>query len=279
MSAKGERCRIALMTARLFSKSTLFLLGSGLVVPLLLVGVPAAMAYRAESKVKSSFSWVTHTLEVETSIESLVNSMVSAETGQRGFLLTRRVVYLEPYDAGVSQVERQMHDLRKLTADNDYQQQRLRDLDPLITERLGILADTIASERKSDHEGALALVNSDRGKYVMDKIRGVLRLMGAEEERLLRVRQQELGKQATHSKRVLWLLVAVSAVLAAGWLWLLYRLSRVEPMIEMCAYSRTVEYNGEWLSFEAYLQRRFGIETSHGLSPAEFEKLRMSKAA
>ena len=48
--------------------------------------------------------------------------------------------------------------------------------------------------------------------------------------------------------------------------------ARVENLVKMCAWSRTVEYQGEWLSFEDYLLRRFNIETTHGMSPAETER-------
>lgn len=47
---------------------------------------------------------------------------------------------------------------------------------------------------------------------------------------------------------------------------------RVNDLVTMCAWSRTVEYQGEWISFEQYLLRRFNINTSHGISPAEVEK-------
>ncbi|MBL9139308.1 MAG: hypothetical protein JNK85_25795 [Verrucomicrobiales bacterium] len=48
---------------------------------------------------------------------------------------------------------------------------------------------------------------------------------------------------------------------------------RLETLVRVCAWSRTVEFEGEWLSFEQYLSRRFGIKTTHGISPAEFEKM------
>ena len=262
------------MIPKILSKATRVLIGVGLLVPVLLIGIPAIVAYRAEKEVKSSFTWVTHTLEVERSIQSLVNSIVDAETGQRGFLLTRRDVYLEPYDAGRVQVAQQVRDLRAMTADNDWQQQRLRELDPLIAERMALLAQTIESERQGEHDAALALVNSDRGKFVMDKIRGVLRIMNDEEHRLLWIRQQQLAKQAGRSTMVLWALVAVSAGLTGALLYLLYRVSKLAPIVTMCAHSRTIEYKGEWLSFENYLERRFGMSTSHGMSPGEFERLR-----
>lgn len=47
---------------------------------------------------------------------------------------------------------------------------------------------------------------------------------------------------------------------------------RVAGLVTVCAWSRTVEYEGEWISFEDYLKRRFDLDTSHGISPAEAEK-------
>jgi hypothetical protein len=48
---------------------------------------------------------------------------------------------------------------------------------------------------------------------------------------------------------------------------------RVDTLVTICAWSRTVEYQGEWISFEEYLLRRFNVNTSHGISPAEKEKI------
>lgn len=47
---------------------------------------------------------------------------------------------------------------------------------------------------------------------------------------------------------------------------------RVDSLVTICAWSRTVEYEGEWISFEEYLQRRFNISTSHGISPEQAAK-------
>ena len=47
---------------------------------------------------------------------------------------------------------------------------------------------------------------------------------------------------------------------------------RFEGLVRVCAWSRTVEYEGEWLSFEAYMKRRFNLSTTHGISPDEEEK-------
>lgn len=52
--------------------------------------------------------------------------------------------------------------------------------------------------------------------------------------------------------------------------------SRLNSLVTICAWSRTVEYEGEWLSFEEYLERRFGLHTTHGISPEEALQLRAS---
>ena len=47
---------------------------------------------------------------------------------------------------------------------------------------------------------------------------------------------------------------------------------QVDTLVKMCAWTRTVEYQGEWISFEEYLRRRFNVETTHGMSPAETQR-------
>jgi hypothetical protein len=34
-----------------------------------------------------------------------------------------------------------------------------------------------------------------------------------------------------------------------------------------------VEYQGEWVTFEEYLSRRFNVSITHGISPAEAARL------
>ncbi len=45
-----------------------------------------------------------------------------------------------------------------------------------------------------------------------------------------------------------------------------------EDLVTLCAWSKTVRYEGEWVPFERYLKRRFGLTTSHGISPQAIKK-------
>jgi hypothetical protein len=49
--------------------------------------------------------------------------------------------------------------------------------------------------------------------------------------------------------------------------------------VTLCAWTRTVRYEGEWISVEDYLKRRYGIVTSHGMSPAAQQMLEAEEGA
>ncbi|CAN5778547.1 hypothetical protein BH11GEM2_BH11GEM2_30400 [soil metagenome] len=46
-----------------------------------------------------------------------------------------------------------------------------------------------------------------------------------------------------------------------------------KQLVTMCAWSNTVMHDGEWMTFSSYLERRFGLMTTHGISPDAMAKL------
>lgn len=266
--------RVAAMVPNLIARLSKTAIAVALLLPIALIGIPAWLAFRAEHELERSFEMVTRAFAVERAVQSLVSSLVDAETGQRGFLLTRRDVYLQPYETGRARLGQNVSDLRALSAGDPAQQQRLDELQPLIRERVALLDETIALGRRGEHDAALEMVNSDRGKNSMDRIRGLLQVMGDEEHRLLWMHKREASRQAGRNTILLFTLLGASVLCSATLFYLLRRLSKVEPFVKMCAYSRTIEYQGEWVSFEDYLRRRFKIATNHAMAPAEFERLR-----
>jgi hypothetical protein len=64
------------------------------------------------------------------------------------------------------------------------------------------------------------------------------------------------------------LVVVIGSVL---YFWL--RVARLEPLVTLCAWSRTIKLGDEWVSFEVYLQRQFNIKVTHAVSPEELAKI------
>ena len=245
---------------------------AGLLVPCVLIVVPAIIVYRAERQLATSFRWVEHTLKVEQQLTRVLTLIVDAETGQRGFILTSSETYLAPYYRALAELPEETAELDSLTLDNPVQQEHLRELGPLVAAQLEFMAETVSQARQSEG-GAPRTLDIDRGRKTMNAIRGRLKLMEQEESHLLVARQEQVASRARASTALLFTLVGLSLLFALAMLLTLRRLFKLRELVKICAWSRTVEYGGEWLSFEQYLQRRFHVDTSHGISPAEAERV------
>jgi PAS domain S-box-containing protein len=107
-------------------------------------------------------------------IDRIELNLVDAETGQRGYLLTGKESYLQPYEEGSAAVTSSLERLRQAIGADDQQLARLEQTTALITEKLGELRRTIDLRRAGDLPGAVAIVQSDQGRQTMDRIRALL---------------------------------------------------------------------------------------------------------
>ena len=142
---------------------------------------------------RQAFEWVSHTRAVQTQLSKMLSVLQDAETGQRGYLLTRSEEYLEPFEIANDRARAVLEDLRTLTADNPRQQERLDRIESLVAEKLDELLQTILLLRTDGFDAALAVVQTGRGKAVMDQIRSTIANMEAEENALLVERQERVA--------------------------------------------------------------------------------------
>ena len=119
----------------------------------------------------------------QVALEQVLSAMRDAETGQRGYLLTRRELYLEPYNAALDKIEPLLVRLDSLVADDATQQRTLIDLRAQVAAKRTELAETIDLLRSGEGTAALDLVMTNTGKVTMDGIRDTIALMQAVEDR------------------------------------------------------------------------------------------------
>src|SRR5215831_4444149 len=86
---------------RTFDKSVLA--GVGLVVALLVVN--AGVAYRNTRQLLEDAGWVAHTHEVLDLTSDVLRTLVDAESGQRGFLITGKEGFLGPYHQALARLD------------------------------------------------------------------------------------------------------------------------------------------------------------------------------
>jgi PAS domain S-box-containing protein len=159
-------------------------------VALTLIGATAGFVWWSLTRQDASAAWVDHTTEVIDHAQQVRSLLTDAETGQRGFLITGKETYLAPYHAALAQLPAELLRLKRLTADNQRQQQRLDSVALLTKQKLDTLAQTIRLYRTKGKVEAWSLVASDRGKNDMDEIRSQLARVEVEEHVLLAERMQ-----------------------------------------------------------------------------------------
>src|SRR4051812_29324187 len=136
----------------------------GITVLVLVLALNAFISYRATKRLISSNDVVEHTRLVELKLQTIRSMVLSAETAQRGYLLTGREEYLEPYTGASSELPSHLQQLSKLVADSPNQLARVAQLQSYVDSKLSELRQTIEMQRSGQYVGAVALVESDLGK-------------------------------------------------------------------------------------------------------------------
>jgi signal transduction histidine kinase/ActR/RegA family two-component response regulator len=132
-----------------------------------------------------------HGLQVGQSVERLLSLLQDAETGQRGYLLTGREDYLEPYERAVAGLPGELDTLERLTAGTPEQGGALPAIRRDAAAKMAELGETVRLARTGAREAAMAVVMSDRGKAAMDRARSALGALREQEARALAARQAE----------------------------------------------------------------------------------------
>jgi signal transduction histidine kinase/CheY-like chemotaxis protein len=136
---------------------------------------------------------VRHTLEVEGQLARVMMRLQDAETSSRGFLLTGRSEFLQPFDDAVTRLPGELGSLRRRFADNPRQLARLDRFIVFARERLRFIqrsTNNYWEGRTTEPEHFL------RGKALMDEARDEIGQMIEEEDRLLALRIDEAQRQA-----------------------------------------------------------------------------------
>ncbi|MFC1672866.1 diguanylate cyclase [Pseudomonadota bacterium] len=162
--------------------------------------------------------WVLHTHLVIEEGETFLGHIRDAETGQRGFLLVGEEAYLDPYTIGVEMARTKLDLLKELTSDNPAQQEKLNTIQEHMSQKFAELARTIELARQGHRDQALAIVESNEGKQIMDALREHIGEFTAEEERLLVLREAQFEALRNNLRFYFYVeaLLMVSLILVSG---------------------------------------------------------------
>ncbi|HEU5046812.1 MAG TPA: response regulator [Rickettsiales bacterium] len=255
-----------------------------IIIVTLLMAMSAVIFYNQERAGRLAKDWVEHSYQVSMHTQVLFGKLKDAEIGERGFLLTGRKEYLEPYynaindtlvpvtlpvshfvrskfnsdaepnnlpmeyavpDPRVS-IQNELKTLRWLTSDNIAQQRNVDEMDGVIKELLAYWDDAIRV-RKSNN--SMAEVSQDTGKHMMDHVRILARVMLSEESRLLEMRSDadEANTERNHMLIYGGILFFYAALVLCIWL---YQRTRARAAVQVLNYTQALEKSEEELKMQ-----------------------------
>ncbi|HYD99480.1 MAG TPA: CHASE3 domain-containing protein [Alphaproteobacteria bacterium] len=190
----------------------------GLLVLIGLLLMVGSLAYRASSGLSSTRTSVLQAYRVMDAARSLLSAVQDAETGQRGYLITGYGPFLRPYRDAQAQIGPRLAELRQLTAGDAQQMRQVAALEPLIEAKKAELAVAIDLRALSRTEDARRTLLESRGEALMDRIRGLLGTIVAEEQRRLvgRLEASERAEARTVATALLGAGIGIPALVIAG---------------------------------------------------------------
>ncbi|WP_205411349.1 sensor histidine kinase [Mucilaginibacter pineti] len=182
-------------------------LGYGFSLFMLLV--VCLISYLTVQSLMNSNRAVAHSDKVIATLEKLLSVMKDAETGQRGYLLSGQIAFLEPYNGAYREAGALTDQLKTLTADNQNQQANIAVIRQVLTQRLNTLQQLIS---KKQNGGTLGSADLESSKDAMDSFRAAIAKAEGDENRLLNERTATLNYYSTLTP----IFLVLAAVLAIG---------------------------------------------------------------
>lgn len=179
----------------------------GLGVALLVLAISSIVSYYSINKLIEQSRWLDHTNGIILNLENILSKIRSAETSQRGYLLTGDASFLKAFNESQPKTMEICDEVQRLTADNPIQQLNMGDLRPLIIQRyakMQKMIDLYKIEKKSSVEGLMS------GSAIMDACVNTIANMQAEEHRLLKIRTKEVESYAYYAP----IIIVVSSLFA-----------------------------------------------------------------
>jgi CHASE3 domain sensor protein len=242
-----------------------------IVVPVLISAVFFYVSHQLRQSQDVALQWVRHTYLVREKLYLVENLLGQAESSQRGYILTGRPEYIGPFLIAKTTLPFETALLHFMVADSQPQEKLATDLQKTIQDLLAELAQGSNLRSAGDQNAALELVNSGRGRDLMNTAHQQIFAMRSIEDKLLAERnaisEEKLDLKETLS--IVLLLASTAVVVGAGILFL--RLRLLQNIITVCAWTQRVNYRGKWMRMEEFLWERFHVKVSHGISEEAFD--------
>ena len=176
----------------------------------------AVLTQRSLSRLADSRAVITHSLLVNKALNDMTSQMQDAESGQRGFLLSGRAPYLQPYYTALAQLRASRVVLGGALSQDSSAVSQLDVLDKAIAAKLQDLDRAVSLKSEGRSNEAVEMILTDSGNQTMNAVRAALRDLGIDQVRRTNQLQAEIEEEIRNYYLVLGVSILVNLLLLAG---------------------------------------------------------------
>ena len=203
-----------------------------ILISIVLLAINASLLVVNTAETMDSNAQYARSYEIKRALSSFQSVITTAESGQRGYLLTGQTDYLEPYYRAMRSWRTELDRLRNLTAEYPRRQADVAELEQLTAAAISRLEQTIERSRAPGPKGDADVAGTDRATAVMDRVRAIVDRMMDEEDRRIEALASEVLKDMWVTVGVALLTTVVTAAVLIGLNKLLERYSAARARAE-----------------------------------------------
>ena len=176
-----------------------FFLKSVFVLSIIMLLYISSVSYKHTKALNESSDLLVHSYKIQFQLEHVLSMLKDAETGHRGYIITRNAVFLKPYKSVQDKIYNSYIRLKALTLHDQPQQANLDILLQLIYQRIDLISFTLKGiSDKTITESEIA-ENLLAGNEIMDKIRTQINKMEDLENSVFKEHQKKYEQEVVFS--------------------------------------------------------------------------------
>ena len=186
------------------------------VLLVLTIFASAALTQRSLARLADSREVIAHSLLVNKALNDLRTQMLGAETSQRGFLLSGRAPYLQPYYTALSQMRQSRAGLGTALSQDPSTVAQLDVLDKAIAAKLQDLDRALSLKSEGQPVESAESILTDSANQTMNVVRAALRDL--ETDQVLRTNQlqADIEREMKNNYLILGASILVNLMLLVG---------------------------------------------------------------
>jgi signal transduction histidine kinase len=181
---------------------------SGIVlVMLLMMGGAGLFGVRIFDSLEQLHDSAIHASEVAAAADQVLDALQDSETAIRGYLLTMRPVYLDPYLINRNRLDDALRRLETAAAEAPWLREQIAPLRTDAEARMAEIDRTLTTYRASGGDAALAVILTDQGRRAMENVRVRVSVI---DQRANAEREERTSLLIARERETLYIVVAVA---------------------------------------------------------------------